>query len=122
MAESSGRIQYQRGTALENRVRKRLEEAGYFVIRSAGSKTPVDLCAIKHGQVVFVQCKRSGALPAPEWNALYYAALGSGALAVLAEQLLRGQRYWLLTGTKRARQRAGLPREEFLIDLPGLDP
>ncbi len=114
----NGRGQYQRGTAFENRVRKRLEASGYFVIRSAGSKTPVDLCAIKRGQVLFVQCKHGGNLPAAEWNALYDAATDSGALAVLAEQLIpRGQRYWLLTGMKRARQRAALPREELHIDL-----
>jgi Holliday junction resolvase len=118
MAEPvNGRGQYQRGTALENRVRKRLEANGYFVIRSAGSKTPVDLVAIKRGQILFIQCKRGGNLPAPEWNALYDAATDSGALAVLAEQLVRGQRYWLLTGMKRARQRANLAREELRIDL-----
>ena len=103
----NGRGQYQRGTALENRVRKRLETAGYFVVRSAGSKTPVDLCAIKRGQVLFVQCKRGGNLPAAEWNALYDAARDSGALAVLAEQLVpRG----VVTGRTNSRCPAPRPR------------
>lgn len=122
MADVNGRAQYRRGSELERRCRAELIEAGYFVVRSAGSKTPVDLCAVKPGQVLFVQCKRNGALPAGQWNDLYGAAVTSGALPVLAEQLTRGRRYWLLTGTKKARQRAMLPREELHIDLPGMEP
>jgi Holliday junction resolvase len=51
---------YQDGTRFEHVVRKQLEEDGYWCTRSAGSKTKVDLVAIKPGQVLLVQCKRDG--------------------------------------------------------------
>jgi hypothetical protein len=37
---------YRRGWRFEAKVRRKLRECGYFVIRSAGSKTPFDLVAI----------------------------------------------------------------------------
>lgn len=94
------RSHYHRGRDLEHRVRKALREQGYEVLRTAGSKSKVDLVAIKPGQMLFVQCKRSGALPPAEWNALFDIAAAAGAMPVLAEQLVRGRRYWRLTGRK----------------------
>jgi Holliday junction resolvase len=91
---------YEKGRALEHRVRAHLREEGYEVLRTAGSKSKVDLVAIKTGQILFVQCKRSGALPPAEWNALWDLAAMVGAVPVLAEQLPRGRRYWQLTGRK----------------------
>lgn len=47
-----------RGRAFEWRVRAVLEQAGWRVIRSAGSRTPVDLVAwAPTGRCWFVQCK-----------------------------------------------------------------
>jgi Holliday junction resolvase len=94
------RSNYARGRDLENRVRTHLRDEGYEVLRTAGSKSKVDLVAIKPGQVLFVQCKRSGALPPAEWNGLWDLAQMVGAVPVLAEQLPRGRRYWRLTGRK----------------------
>ncbi|MFE1192876.1 restriction endonuclease [Streptomyces olivaceoviridis] len=94
------RSNYHRGRDLEHRVRTHLREEGYEVLRTAGSKSKVDLVAIKTGQILFVQCKRSGALPPAEWNALWDLAAMAGAVPVLAEQLTRGRRYWRLTGRK----------------------
>lgn len=91
---------YEKGRALEHRVRAHLREEGFEVLRTAGSKSKVDLVAIKAGQLLFVQCKRSGALPPAEWNALWDLAHQVGAVPVLAEQLTRGRRYWQLTGRK----------------------
>ena len=91
---------YEKGRALEHRVRTHLREEGYEVLRTAGSKSKVDLVAIKAGQILFVQCKRSGALPPAEWNALWDLAQMVGAVPVLAEQLVRGRRYWRLTARK----------------------
>lgn len=51
---------YSRGAAYERKVKKEYEEAGFLVIRSAGSKGPVDLVAIYPGfdqYVVLIQCK-----------------------------------------------------------------
>lgn len=49
--------QYQRGATAERRVKKYFEERGYFVVRSAGSHSPVDLVAVLDGKVTFVQVK-----------------------------------------------------------------
>jgi len=52
---------YNRGRQFEYRVKKNLEDKGYLVVRSAGSKSPLDLVGISLGrmypEVVLVQCK-----------------------------------------------------------------
>lgn len=75
---------YRRGRAFEYRVKASLSGAGYFVLRSPASRSPLDLVAIKPGVVLFVQCKTSGALPPSEWNAVYDLAKGTGAVPLLA--------------------------------------
>lgn len=55
---------YRSGRDFEHRVRDDLLANGYFVVRAAGSKTKADLIAIKPGQALIVQCKRT-ALPSP---------------------------------------------------------
>ncbi len=50
---------YADGRRLEYAARDALAEDGYTVLRSAGSKTPVDLVAFKAGEILFVQCKTS---------------------------------------------------------------
>jgi len=47
---------YQKGRRLEYRVKELLEREGYFVIRSSGSHTPVDIVAINESEVVLIQC------------------------------------------------------------------
>lgn len=47
---------YARGADFERTVKKDLEGRGFFVIRSAGSKSPVDLIAIRAGQFYLIQC------------------------------------------------------------------
>ena len=50
--------QYQRGASFERRVKKYLEEKGYYVIRSAGSHGFGDLVAFKYHNVpMIIQCK-----------------------------------------------------------------
>jgi len=106
---------YQRGRDLEYRVQNELRQAGFKVIRSAGSKSPVDLVAIGPHQwpfkpaLLFVQCKRDGALPPAKWNELYEWAVLAVAAPILAEQLPKGgRRYWQLidrkTGAPNVRQ------------------
>lgn len=57
---------YDAGTRFERETRKHLEADGYWVIKAAGSKGKADLVAIKPGQVLIVQCKRTGACPPAE--------------------------------------------------------
>lgn len=109
------RSNYHRGRDLEHRVRAHLRDQGYEVLRTAGSKSKVDLVALKPGQLLFVQCKRSGALPPAEWNALWDLARMAGAVPVLAEQLQRGRKYWRLTGRKDQPGRRQ-PYTELLLD------
>jgi predicted transcriptional regulator len=53
---------YETGRRFEQRCRDALRKAGFFVIRSAGSKTPIDLVAIAAGETYLVQCKKAPGL------------------------------------------------------------
>jgi len=61
---------YARGAAFERKVRRLLEEDGWFVVRSAGSRGAVDLIALRErGNVLRVQlisCKLDGYVPPAE--------------------------------------------------------
>jgi Holliday junction resolvase len=46
---------YQVGRAFEHKTRDHLRSEGYEVTRAAGSKTKLDLIALKPGQLLFVQ-------------------------------------------------------------------
>jgi Holliday junction resolvase len=107
------------GRAVEHAARHLLDDAGYWTQRSAASKGAVDIIALKHGQILFVQCKRSGALPPAEWNALYGLAMELGAVPVLAQIRLAPRRVVLhrLTAPKDGSRRQQ-PMEEFVIDEP----
>ena len=47
---------YRKGYRFEVRVKKYLEERGYKVFRSAGSK-PLDLIALSKDKIFFIECK-----------------------------------------------------------------
>jgi Holliday junction resolvase len=100
---------YRAGADLERAARKVLEENGYFVVRSAGSKGPVDLVAFKPGEVLFVQCKtwdaRMSGLSRREF---YWIAYNVGAKALLCS--------WRKTGSA-ARQ----PDFNLVYPLGGLE-
>lgn len=49
---------YQRGRSFEYLLRKKLENKGFLVIRSAGSKGLFDLVVIKENEVYLIQCKK----------------------------------------------------------------
>jgi Holliday junction resolvase len=113
---------YAAGTRFEHRVRDDLRAHGYSVLRAAGSKgdSKIDLVAIKPGQVVFIQCKRSGALGPAEWNRIVEVAGWVGALPVLAASgaLGRGIEYTHLLGPKVAHRRSQ-PVSRWLPDELG---
>jgi len=92
----------QLGAAFELRVKARLEKAGFFVIKSGGSRGVADLVALRHGSPpLMVQAKRGGYVGVDEWNRLLKAAEAAGALPLVAEQLQpRGCRWWLLRAPK----------------------
>jgi len=47
---------YVKGRAFEYRIKHNLERDGFTVFRFAGSK-PLDLVALKHGKILFCECK-----------------------------------------------------------------
>ena len=112
---------YQRGVIIERRAQAELEALGYLVIRSAGSKGPVDLVAIPTGTLValgdseirVIQCKRTS------------GRVGSGSRAALRELAMlrlpantsaelwqwcdgRGWARWLVSGPIPADWHGGL--------------
>jgi Holliday junction resolvase len=108
------------GRAFEYKVRDRLRGDGYWVMRSPGSRTVVDLLAIKPGQVLFVQCKVNGRLDPGEWNALWGAAGEAGAVPVLASRPFRGHLCLSeLTGPKLAERTWPAPLRPFVTDEVG---
>lgn len=75
---------YRSGADFEREVRAHLVLNGYDVIRSAGSKTKVDLLAFKPGQVLVIQCKRNGVCPPAERVELLRVACILGAVPLVA--------------------------------------
>ena len=107
---------YNDGRRFEWKVRDDLTAQGYDVIRSAGSKSKVDLLAFKPGQVLLVQVKRKpGALaPAERMELLRLAALlPTVALPVQAYQPAprRPIAYAVLTGPGPRDRRPWMPDE-----------
>jgi Holliday junction resolvase len=77
---------YTRGRALEHEVRAALRTDGFEVIRSAGSKSKVDLVAFKVGMVALIQCKRDGKCPPAERAELVRLAALIGAVPLVASR------------------------------------
>jgi len=75
---------YRRGRQFEYVVRDTLRKVGFFAQRSPASKTPLDILAVRPGEVWMVQCKLNGALGVAEWNELFDVATTAGAVPILA--------------------------------------
>ena len=82
MANSKYRI----GLIFEYEVRDWLEERGWMVVRSAGSKTPIDLVAVRNNQTLLVQCKKGTKPPKKEREglAILESRTGTNIQVVLA--------------------------------------
>lgn len=92
---------YKSGRQFEYRVRDHLKGLGYFALRSPGSRTPIDVLAVRPGVVLFVQCKRNGVLSPKEWNTLFDLCRSCGALPILAScPTGRGCTYQEMTARK----------------------
>lgn len=91
---------YSQGRAFEYAVRDVLTDQGFYVMRSAGSKTKVDLVAIKGGQIALVQCKRHGVISPAERTVLFdLAALNPNTLPLVASKEGSNVTLSVLTGT-----------------------
>lgn len=86
---------YARGASFERLVKKDLEDAGYLVIRAAGSHGIMDLVAFKAkwpepGSIWFIQAKTNGKMSPAEREKLYETAFSRNAWAVRAWRPARG--------------------------------
>lgn len=108
---------YDTGRRFEWATRDRLSDDGYdLVARTAGSKTKVDLVAIKPGQVLLVQCKADGKLrPAERAALLRLASLLPGvAVPLLAYKpgvIRHPVAFHVLTGQRPQDRRPWVPDE-----------
>lgn len=79
---------YAKGRNFEYDTRDHLKLHGYFVMRSAGSKTFIDLVAIKKGEVLLIQCKLPHAdVKRESWNLLVETAAQAGAVPLVARKV-----------------------------------
>ena len=74
---------YRKGRNFEYKVRDVYRSQGYFVLRSPRSMGPVDLVAIKKGEVLLIQCKISGYMPLQQKEELVQLAESIGAKPLL---------------------------------------
>lgn len=114
--------QYRRGRDFEYAVRDDLRACGYEVVRSAGSKTKIDLVGIAPGELLLVQCKLPGsAISGAEWNLLFWTAqLLDCAKAIVATKV-PGQaapEYQRITcsALSRTRRKVGIHYETWRPD------
>ncbi len=107
--------QYRQGVSFENRTRERFEEAGYYVVRSAGSRGVADLVAFdltadrvySDPPPLMIQCKRGkGGLGVEAWNHFYTIADAAGCVPIVAQKVdgrsLEAD-LWRITGTRTPR-------------------
>jgi len=81
---------YRRGYRLELRAQDELQAQGWIVIRSAGSKGPADLVALREGsRSQLIQVKSDGYLPPKERQELLDEAEKAGADACVVGRLKR---------------------------------
>jgi Holliday junction resolvase len=78
---------YSNGTAFENKVKALLIADGYWCVRAAGSRGAADLVAIKSGQILLVQVKRTNPIiPRAERIELFRVAQIIRAIPLVAFQ------------------------------------
>jgi len=74
---------YSRGANFERRVQRYFLKLEYFVVRSAGSHTLIDLVALKAGEVKLIQCKTDGVLSRVEREQLQELAQQTGCQVMM---------------------------------------
>jgi len=78
-------MSYAKGRRFEWKVRDYLKARGYVVIRAAASK-PVDLVALRPGEILLVECKYNSPLTKARKRELLELARASGAKVVIASK------------------------------------
>lgn len=101
---------YTAGRRFEYEVRDHLEAIGAFCVRSAGSKTPVDILAAWNGDALFVQCKASDWHEVNAWNEFIDLAGLHGATPIFATKKDGSLKLYLMNQRKDgSRRRVELP-------------
>jgi Holliday junction resolvase len=90
---------YQRGDYFEKKCAAALTGDGYVCWQTRGSKTPVDIVALKPTQVLLVQCKGGDKpISGAGWNALFELAYRLQGEAILADRDGTGIRWRRIVG------------------------
>lgn len=109
---TTGNWRYAAGRRFEYRVRDHLADLGAFVMRSPGSKTPVDILAVFKGEPVFVQCKSGPWYSVSEWNDFLALATEHCATPIYATKDKRGRiKLYRITEPKDGSRRPMSPDE-----------
>ena len=77
---------YSVGANFERTVKKKLEKENWYVLRSAGSHSVVDLVCFRGGEVRLVQCKIDGYISPIEREQLLELAAQNGFCAYLVKR------------------------------------
>jgi len=77
---------YSKGRNFEYRTRHYLENKGFVVFRSAGSRSVADLIALRAGEVWLVQCKSDGCMSPLERRNFAEVAAELGVMPILASR------------------------------------
>lgn len=111
-----------KGAAFERLCRQQLEDAGWQVVRSAASKGPADLWAVRREdnavRLIVIQAKAGRQPMGPtEWNRFCEFAEQVLATPVLVDKVpgVSAPRWWRITGLKDG-SGGPQPREPFDID------
>ena len=80
---------YTKGISFEYSIKKKLENRGYYVCRSAGSHGAFDLVAIKNGIAWGIQCKASEYVPKTELEKLKEIGRKYGIVPCIAKKIGR---------------------------------
>ena len=110
---------YRTGTRLEYDVQRRLRDAGcVMVLRSAGSRGPFDLLALRNNRPpLLVQCKIDRHRTSlREWCDLYEIAVLTNCVPVIADRSgpRRAPRLWTVAAQRPEYGHA----DEYLLTLP----
>lgn len=111
------------GRSFEAAAKGMLQRRGYYVIRTYGSKSPIDMLAVGLDKpTLFVQAKKDGKLYFGEWNAVFDLATLYGGWPVLVQRPPDGSKgalWFRLLGRKAQK---GMRNDGMLLPFEPRDP